>query len=141
MTDLPAALKRSPALWLAMVTALLLTDPGAAADARAALADATERASAQYRIVMRALETQGREQTAAEVRVFRERWGEIIARFGKDAAAGNERLASALMDVEMRLVGALIVIDIGSREAAREALIPVGEALGRIRTQAAPPPR
>ena len=33
----------------------------------------------------------------------------------------------------MRLVGALIVIDIGSRDAARAALAPIGERLAKLR--------
>jgi hypothetical protein len=124
-----------------MLLGLAFADYGAAAGQRAAFADATARAAAQYRIVMRALETQGREQTAAEVRLFRELWGNIIERFAKDAALEDDQAFGAeLMDVDVRLVGALIVIDIGSREAAREALKPVGEALIRIRTRMVPPP-
>jgi hypothetical protein len=137
MTD-RAALKRS---LLALTLLLGLAFPGqAAADQHAAFANATARASVQYRIVMRTLETQGREQTAAEVRLFRELWGEIIERFGKDPElAADDAFGAALMDVDVRLIGALIVIDIGSRDAAREALKPVGETLTRLRTQAVPP--
>ncbi len=45
------------------------------------------------------------------------------------------------MQVDARIVGALIVIDIGSREAARDALAPIADTLSRLRTRSEPPSR
>jgi hypothetical protein len=42
------------------------------------------------------------------------------------------------MDVDVRVLGALIVIDIGSRDAAREALKPIGATLEQLWKRAAP---
>ena len=38
-----------------------------------------------------------------------------------------------MLQIDMAIVAALIVIDIGSREAARAALAPIGERLAKLR--------
>jgi hypothetical protein len=38
-----------------------------------------------------------------------------------------------MLQIDMAVIGALIVIDIGSREAARAALAPIGERLVQLR--------
>jgi hypothetical protein len=38
-----------------------------------------------------------------------------------------------MMQIDMAVVGALIVIDFGSREAARAALTPIGDSLAKLR--------
>ena len=43
-----------------------------------------------------------------------------------------------MMQIDMAVVGALIVIDIGSREAARAALTPIGDTLAKLRERATP---
>jgi hypothetical protein len=48
--------------------------PPATADNLSDFAAALERAAAQYHFALRALETRGREETAAEVRLFRQEW-------------------------------------------------------------------
>ena len=66
------------AMLTAVRTLLLAADPGGLprsprrADDLADFAAAVERAAAQYHFALRTLETAGREQTAAEVRLFRE---------------------------------------------------------------------
>jgi hypothetical protein len=139
MDRLTAFAKRWSLRLGALLLALMLAQHVAASDERAAFKESFAQASAQYRIAMRTLEQDGREQTAAEVRMFRELWGEIIDRFGKSPLfAGDDTFASALLDIDVHLIGALIVIDIGSREAARAALKPVGDALARLQNRAAP---
>jgi hypothetical protein len=124
----------------AILFALLLTPMAAASDERAAFVESMAQASAQYRVAMQTLETDGREQTAAEVRMFRELVGEIIERFGKSPAfAKDEAFAAALLDIDVRLVATLIVIDIGSRDAAREALKAIGDTLAQLHGRSAPP--
>jgi hypothetical protein len=137
-----AVLIRRPLQCLTILLALALGH-GLAVGQTATFDGAVARAAMQYRIVMRTLETGGREQTEAEVSLFREAWGDIIERFGKDrpsAFADDETYASTLLDIDVRLLGALLVINIGSREAAREALKPIGETLARLQERAAPPP-
>jgi hypothetical protein len=136
----PASFDRMPTRLAAILFALVLPHLAAASDEQAAFAESIAQASAQYRVAMRTLEKDGREQTAAEVRLFRELWGEFIDRFGKSSSfAADDKFAATLLDVDVRLVGALIVIDIGSRDAAREALKPIGDTLSRLQRPTAPP--
>jgi hypothetical protein len=105
---------------------------------------AVAQASAQYRITMATLETRGRDETAAAVHQLRQAWQSIIDRFGSNrptAFAGDEHYAGMFLQVDMRLVSALIVIDIGSREAARDALAPIQETLTQLSKRAAPKPQ
>jgi hypothetical protein len=108
----------------------------AAADDLADFADAVERAELQYRIALRTLESSGREQTAAEVRLFREALQEAIARLDEHRApkpASDDSYAGTMLQIDLAIVGALIIIDIGSREAARAALTPIGERIAQLR--------
>jgi hypothetical protein len=132
------------AMWLRAIlfaSAVALVAPAAAAGDLKAFGAAVERAAAQYHIAWRTLQTAGREQTAIEVRLFRQVWQEIIDSYEADRPAeldGDDFYATTFTEVDTRLVAALIVIDIGSREAAREALRPIGDTLARLRQRAAP---
>ena len=113
----------------------------AAADDRSEFRAAMEQASVQYHIALRTLEVDGREQTATEVRRFREAWQDIVERFGKNPPfATDDAYAATLMEIDVRLLGALLVIDLGSRDAAREALKPVGETLEQLWDRSGPQP-
>jgi hypothetical protein len=118
----------------------LLVSP-AAADELAAFHAAVERANLQYRAAMNALETQGREETSAQVALLRQEWQRLAERFGAvrpTVFADDKTYAGTFTQVDASLVGALIVIDIGSREAARKALGPIGETLTRLSERSAP---
>jgi hypothetical protein len=125
-----------------LLALILATAPlSAGADDLKEFAVAVERAELQYRIALRTLESSGRDETAAEVRLFREALQDVIARLDSNRPAeseGNEPHAATMMQIDMAVVGALIVIDIGSREAARAALTPIGETLAKLRERAAP---
>jgi hypothetical protein len=85
---------------------------------------------------LRTLETAGREQTAGEVRLFRQEWQGLADRLDRARPAefdGDDFYARTVTEVDMQLVAALIVIDIGSRDAAREALAPIGATLAELR--------
>jgi hypothetical protein len=116
----------------------------ATADELADFHAAVAQASAQYRLAMTTLDTRGREETSAAVQRFRESWQVVIDRHAAnrpaDSADGDEH-AGMFMQVDARIVGALIVIDIGSREAARDALAPIADTLARLRTRSEPPLR
>jgi hypothetical protein len=120
-----------------ILLALILAAPlPVAADDLKDFADAVESAELQYRIALRTLESAGREQTAAEVRLFRDALQEAIARLDKRGPVksdGDESYAASMLQIDMAIIGALIVIDIGSREAARAALTPIGERLAKLR--------
>ena len=122
------------------VLALVLAVPAAADDLKT-FGMAVERAAAQYHMVLRTLETSGRDQTAAEVRLFRQAWQDLIGRFEANRPTeleGDDFYAITFTEIDVRLVAALIVIDIGSRDAAREALKPIGETLARLRERTEP---
>jgi hypothetical protein len=135
--SVPRPMRRPPLCAMLLALGVLWIAP-AAADDRAEFRAAIEQASLQYHIALRTLEADGREQTAAEVRRFRQAWGEIIERFGASPPFADENHAATLMDVDVRVLGALIVIDIGSRDAAREALKPIGATLEQLWKRAAP---
>ncbi|MEA2990285.1 MAG: hypothetical protein QOG83_2996 [Alphaproteobacteria bacterium] len=116
----------------------------AGADELADFHAAVEEASAQYRFALKTLETRGREETSAEVARFRQAWQAVIDRFGSDrppAFAETDDLPGLFMQVDTRIVGAMIVIDIGSRDAARDALAPIEEVLEQLSERSAPQPR
>jgi hypothetical protein len=100
-----------------------------------------ERATAQYRVAMTTLETQGQAETAAAVHRFREAWQEILERFGKEPPApfaGDEQYSQMFTVIDARLVGVLLVIDMGNRDAARAGLAPIQETLSDLSARSAP---
>ena len=121
-----------------LLTLGCLAQPAAAED-MSDFAAAVDRADAQYRVTLSTLETSSREQTAVEVRAFREAWQELIERLAGNHPAlfkADTYYATTFTQVDAQLVGALIVIDIGNRAAARAALAPIGETLARLRERA-----
>jgi hypothetical protein len=65
----------------------------------------------------------------------------LADRFGArppPALAGDDGYAGMLMLVDARLIDALVVIDIGSREAARAALLPIAQTLDELSARAGP---
>jgi hypothetical protein len=144
---MPPSFVRQFRMWsAALLAALILQWPlmpmPAGADERGDFRAAVDAAASQYRAAMNTLEISGREQTAAEVRRFRESWQAIVDRYGAHppvASSPEDDYAGLFMQIDARIVGALIVIDIGSREAARDALTPIGDTLSALSNGAAPP--
>src|SRR5215472_15707881 len=100
-----------------------------------------EQASAQYRVAVTTLETQGQPETAAAVHRLRQSWQSITERFAQNrpaAFADDKEFSTMFMVVDIRLFGVLLVIDMGNREAARNALAPVEETLSRLSARSAP---
>jgi hypothetical protein len=127
-------------LFLALfATALLLQASPAGADERADFEAAFKLADAQYRIALKTLETSGREETSAEVARLRDAFQVVIAQFdaNRTTLGADADFAGMLMQLDARIVGALLVIDFGSREAARGALAPIGQTLSELEARAA----
>jgi hypothetical protein len=127
-----------------MLAALLLLVPWmpAGADEVTDFRAALDTAASQYRLAMDTLETRGREETAAEVRRFRQSWQAIAERFGAAPplpVTKGDDYPGLFLQTDMSIVGALIVIDIGSREAARNALAPIADTLVALSARAAVP--
>jgi hypothetical protein len=132
LSSIVRILRLCGALFAAALILQMLMLPAGAGE-RTEFDAAVRQATAQYRIALKALETRGREETAAEVARFRESFAAVIERFDANRAAfGDRDYAGLFMQVDARIVGAMIVIDIGSREAAREALAPIGETLSAL---------
>jgi hypothetical protein len=129
------------ALSTVLLLALLWPRPGGAVDGmefRAALAAAT----VQYRVAMNTLERSGQAETATEVRHFRKAWQAVIDRAEAKrpaAYATTEEYYGMLMQVDTSIVGALLVIDLGKRDAARKSLAPIEEILSRMQDGTASP--
>lgn len=124
-----------------LVTALLLQWPIglAAADERSELAGAFKLASAQYRVALKTLETRSREETVAEVHRLREAFQAVIQQFdaNRTALGLDPDYDGMLMQLDVSMVGVMLVIDFGSREAARDALTPIGQSLAELQARAA----
>ena len=125
----------------ALAQGLLLSAP-AKADELADFHAAVERALDQYHFAIATLESSSQERTAAEVSRLRETWQAIAERFGTQRPApfaDDDDYGGMFMQVDVRLVGVLLVIDLGNRDAARSALAPVEETLTRLAARSAPP--
>ncbi len=124
-----------------LITALLVQWPisAAGADERADLEAAFTLASAQYQVARKTLETRGREETSAEVSRLRETFQAVIQQCDANRAALglDQDYAGMLMQLDGSIVGVMLVIDFGSREAARDALTPIGQSLVELQARAA----
>jgi hypothetical protein len=125
----------------ALAQALLLSAP-VNADELADFHAAVEGALDQYHFVMTTLESSGQAQTSAEVSRLRENWQAFADRFASRRPApfaDDDQYAGMFMQVDVRLVGVLLVIDLGNRDAARSALAPIKDTLTELATRSAPP--
>jgi hypothetical protein len=126
--------------FFAMLCLLAIEHPARSAE----LADfhaAVERAAEEYRSTMITLETQGQQETSAAVLRFRRAWQAINEQFGKDrpaAFADDEEYGAMFMLVDAQLVGALLIIDMGNRNAARKALAPIEATLSQLSERSLP---
>jgi hypothetical protein len=125
----------------ALAQALMLSAP-ATADGLADFHAAVERALDQYHFAIDTLESSSQERTAAEVLRLREAWQAIADRFGAQRPAvfaDDDDYGGMFLQIDVRLVGVLLVIDLGNRDAARSALAPIEETLTRLAARSAPP--
>jgi hypothetical protein len=139
MSMIPAARHRCRAA-LAVLFVLALSVPGRA-DQLADFHAAVKQASEQYRVAMETLETQGQAETAAAVQRFRASWHAISDQFGKDRPApfaGDEQYGTMFMLVDTRVIGVLLAIDLGNRDAARSGLAPIQDTLADLTARSAP---
>ena len=107
----------------AMLLAMLVVGFAAGAAAQTSGAanfdGALEETSAEYQTAMRTLETRGREETAAAVHRLRQSFQQLAERFAADRPphlAGEAEWPGEFMQIDVRLVGVLLVIDMGSRD-------------------------
>ena len=128
----------------AMLVALAACAAPAHADELAEFHAAVQQATLDYNRVVSILETRGQDETAAAVHHFRAAWQTIGERFSAKrpaAFADDENFAATFVQIDMSLVGVLLVIDMGSRDGARAGLAPIGETLARLSARSAPTTR
>jgi hypothetical protein len=128
------------AIALAVVLQMAAAGP-APADALADFQATVTAAEAQLRIAMTTLATRGQAETAREVQRLRQAWQELAAGFNTiriaDDAADQE-LAAGFVHGDVRLVGVLLVIELGNREAAQDGLAPMVDMLRALRARVTP---
>jgi hypothetical protein len=127
-------------LGLSALLALALSLSGRA-DELADFHAAVEEATAEYRVAMAILETSSQSETSAAVQRFRQSWQSLNARFVKPAPApfaDDPDYPTMFMQVDVQLIGVLLTIDMGNRDAARNGLVPIGETLARLSARSAP---
>jgi hypothetical protein len=134
---------RFHAAWIAaLAVALHLVLAGLArADDLGDFQAAVASAQAQYHIAMTTLATRGQAETAREVQRLRQSWQALAEGFRTIRSAenpGDQELAQSFVQVDVRLVGVLLVIEMGSREAARDALAPIEDALHALQARITP---
>ena len=124
----------------AMLLAILLAAAAGSAAAQPVapetFAGAWQETSAEYQATLRTLETQGRDETAAAVHRLRQSCQQLADRFVCDPPphlAGDPDWPADFMQIDVRLVGALLVIEMGSQDGARRSLAPLAETLARLR--------
>ena len=102
---------------------------------------AVEEATAEYRVARATLETSGQQETAAAVQRFRWAWQSLNERFVKPPPApfaDDPDYPTMFMQVDVQLIGVLLTIDMGNRDAARNGLAPIGDTLARLSARSAP---
>ena len=72
---------------------------------------------------------------------MRAAFGAVIDQFeaNRGAFAGDPDYAGMFMQLDASMLGVMIVVDIGSRDTAREALTAIGESLSALSVRLAPP--
>jgi hypothetical protein len=123
--------------------AVLLAGPAAAP--RAALADdmadfnaAVERAAAHNRVALGYLRTQSTELAQLELDRMKDAWGELTGRFGMNPPAAfkdNQLYVDTLVDVPTRIVAALIMLEMGRDDIARNSLQTIRLSLSKLRRE------
>ena len=127
---------------LALAALLVVTAPfSLRSDELADFHAAVEEATAEYRVARATLETSGQRETSAAVQRFRQVWQSLNERFVKPPPApfaNDPNYPTMFMQIDVQLVGVLLTIDMGNRDAARNGLAPIGETLARLSARSAP---
>jgi hypothetical protein len=127
--------------WLIRATLVLLL-----AAPRTALADdladfnaAVERAAAHNRVALGYLRTRSVELAQVELDRMKDAWGELTGRFGMTPPAAfkdNRLYTETLVGVPTRIVTALIMLDMGRDDIARNSLQAIRLSLSNLRREA-----
>jgi hypothetical protein len=100
---------------------------------------AVERAAAHNRVALGYLRTQGTEPASVELERMKDAWGELTGRFGANPPAAlkdNRLYTETLVDVPTRIVTAMIMLDMGRDDIARNSLQAIRLSLSNLRREA-----
>jgi hypothetical protein len=125
--------------WLIRAALALLLAGPAFADDLADFNAAVERAAAHNRVALGYLRTQSVELAQVELDHMKDAWGELTGRFGMTppAAFKDSRLyTETLVDVPTRIVTALIMLEMGRDDIARNSLQAIRLSLSNLRREA-----
>jgi len=120
---------------IAAAAAFLLARP-ALADNLEAFNAAMEQAAAHNRVAIGYLRTENVDLAAIELQDMQKAWGAFAERFGRDRPEkfrDNELYVTMLVDVPTRVVGALIMIDFGRPDIARDSLQAIRREFSAVR--------
>jgi hypothetical protein len=126
------------ALLLGLVAPASVSRADDLAEFHEAILDATD----AYNRAMSILEQRSQAETSAAVHQLRARWQDIAGRFAANrpaAFADDPDFSTMFMQIDMSLIGVLLVIDLGNRDSARAGLTVVGETLARLSSRSAAP--
>lgn len=124
--------------WFVGLLVTVVLSP-ANADVRGDYQAALEDASARCRLALRILETESQQDTAAAVLSLRQSWERVVERQSAARAAPTAEDTTVFLDVDMRIIGVLLVIDLGNRDAARSALEAIENILAELSSHASSP--
>jgi hypothetical protein len=97
---------------------------------------AVERAAAHNRIALGYLRTDVVDLAVLELERMQSAWGELLKRFGKTPPAAlrdNPLYTEIMIDVPTRVVGTMLVLDLGRTDVARASLQAIRERLSEMR--------
>ena len=124
--------------WLIRAALALLLSGPAMADDLADFNAAVERAAAHNRVALGYLRTQSTELAAVELDRMKDAWGALTGRFGMNPPAAlkdNRLYTETLVDVPTRIVTAIIMLDMGRNDIARNSLQAIRLSLSNLRRE------
>jgi hypothetical protein len=120
----------------AALIGIVLAVAPAIADDLADFNAAVERAAARNRVALGYLRTDSVDLAVIELERMQQAWGALMQRFGKNPPAAlrdNPLFTEILVDVPTRIVGTLLVLDMGRTDVARASLQAIRERLSAMR--------
>jgi hypothetical protein len=118
------------------VLAVVIAAHAARADDLMAFNAAVEDAAAHNRAALGYLRAENLDLAALELTRLREAWGTMVAKYGPEPPAvfrGNPHYTTVFVDVQTRIVGALLVLNLGRADVAASSLNGIRKELSEMR--------
>jgi len=115
------------------LTFLSLATPSARADDLSDFNTAVEAAMSHHRVALGYLRTGNIDLAALELEGLREAWGKVTGRPRPAAFRDNALYGTTMLDTATRIVGVLLVLDMGRADVAAESLGAIRTSLSAMR--------